>query len=163
MTFQLIADIVELLWKEILITIIGGIVTGISAMLLYTWKKEVEYNSNKYSSTSILYEEIIRNARRYESHEPITNIQIRKKSPTDKVYHGLLFTGTIKYFNSNLQSDLEELYDQFEMSYDVYLDSKLLKRVYRRLEEMKCHSKRYRFGLHKILCRKNVTLDVRIN
>ncbi len=144
---------IGLLQEDVLITIIGGVITGVSAVLVYILQKKIERYSNKYSSTSILYDEITRNTGRYESYKPITNIQIIKKSPTSKIYNGLLSTGNIKYFDGDLQSDLEELYDQFEMDFDTSPDSELLKKIYTRLEKMKCYNKRYNFGFNRILCR----------
>lgn len=118
--------------------IIGGVSTGISAISVYVVQKRLEHNANRSSYASILYEEIIRNANKYYSIESITSIQILKRTPTNHVYRGLLTTGNIKYFDNNIQNDLEDIYDQFSIDpTESILNPDLLKQILLRLEKMK--------------------------
>ena len=129
---------------SLIMVAIGGIVTGWTAMLIYMGQKWMERNENRSNYASILNDEVERNLNRY-SQELITHIQIPNLAPTNNVYHGLLSSGNIKYFDRGLRNDLDELYTRFvmERSKSTY-DASLFKSVLSKLEKME---RKKRLGL----------------
>lgn len=102
--------------KEIISTIFGGILTGVSAIIIYVFQKHVENKSNKHSTATILHGEV---KRILDIHNIDESVQIMahmpKRLPTNQIYQGLLHSGNIKYFDGNLQDKLDEMYTIFKI------------------------------------------------
>lgn len=121
--------------------IVSGIATGLVAMFIYRIQKCVDYKSNTQDNAYILSEEIRRNAKHREPGLR-TSTQTSKMSQKNEVYIGLLHTGNIKYFDADLQEQLDTLYIEFEKKFDISFDIDLLIKVNSKLNNMKKYGKR---------------------
>ena len=101
--------------KELFSAIFGGMLTGISAIIIYIIQKRMETKTNKYNISTILHGEIKRIIKVAKVNENINsgNEQSRRL-PSMEIYQGLLSSGNIKYFSSDLQDKLDEMYTYFK-------------------------------------------------
>ena len=104
------------LWKEIIFIAINGSLTGAFGLRIVLFQKYLERREYKYHNSLILNKEIKRIIMAADQVNIFININ-RERKPGTKIYDGLLSTGNIKYFSSNLQDELDALYRNVSESY----------------------------------------------
>ena len=120
----------------------NGATAGSVAVAVYFLKKRWESQDAARSATRILYNEIRQNVQRLELGYLDASMQFSRRPPSVEVYIGLLHTGNIRYFDDDVQKNLDDLYCAFRADRDNLPD--LLKAVSQDLEELTHASRTHR-------------------
>lgn len=117
---------------DLLTSAIGGIAAGITAVWVYTYRKNSEYVSNRNDMAVILANEIRRNIRSYD----LDHIRPMPASPYDRIpsmdtYKGLVLSGNIRYFSDDVQDMMDNIRSTYEpdRTPDIILHKEVLSKL----------------------------------
>lgn len=121
----------------------GGLAAGLVAVWVYAYRKNCEYADNRNDMAEIQANEIRRNMGALELRDkgPLRPSPYNRL-PSLHVYKGLLSSGNIRYFDSNLQDLLDQIRSDFETS-PFALDIARCTKALERLEKVKSSHDRH--------------------
>ena len=133
------------LWNVLLDASIKGFVIALVGIGLYLWQKRSERKTNKRDMARILHTEIYQILDMIPSREN-ERIQSDKTYtfPTNTVHSGLLLTGNIRFFSSELQAKLNKWYSDLSDLEIIGWDVDNLITIIEELEEMRHENRSYR-------------------
>ena len=129
--------------SELLSTIFGGFLTGGSAIGIFILQRHIERKANRYDTCEILLNEIRTILFTILAKKPDLFEKPEKILPTSEIYHGLLSSGNIKYFDADLQKKLNKFYNSFK-NFPKSPDHKNGRIIVDSLEEIKKNNQGYR-------------------
>ena len=113
---------------------ISGVATGITAMWVYTYRKNSEYAGNRNDMAAILANEIRRNILSYDlaGARPMP-ICTHGGIPSMDTYKGLMLSGNIRYFSDRVQDTMDKIRSDYESGRapDIGLHNKVLSELER--------------------------------
>lgn len=95
--------------------IFGGVIAGGSAVGIYFLQQYLKHNRNKSDYARILHHEVLNISKIHFLRMEPNAFRIPLVIPGDEIYKGLLMTGNIRYFQTDLVTKLASLYDYFKI------------------------------------------------
>ena len=129
--------------SDVISAVPGGLAAGLVAIWVYAYRKNCEYADNRNDMAEIQANEIKRNMSALELWDRgLLRLRSYNRLPSLHVYKGLLSSGNIRYFDSNLQDLLDQIRSDFETS-PLALDITRCTKALERLEKVKSSRDRH--------------------